>query len=35
MNASICHGLVINAPQFFQDPEFQAWLNNNDQPKFT
>jgi len=26
--------LVINAPEFFQDPAFVAWLNN-DEPKFT
>lgn len=23
-------GLVINAPEFFQDPAFMAWLNNKD-----
>lgn len=34
MNASICNGLVIDATQFFQDPAFQAWLNNGE-PKFT
>jgi hypothetical protein len=26
--------LTVNAPQFFQDPRFLAWLNN-DEPKFT
>lgn len=26
--------LVINAPQFFKDPAFVAWLNNGE-PKFT
>lgn len=26
--------LTVNAPQFFSDPAFVAWLNN-DEPKFT
>lgn len=28
------HALSINAPQFFDDPDFIAWLNS-DEPKFT
>lgn len=34
MKVQHCSSLVINAPQFFQDPEFRAWLNNSD-AKFT
>lgn len=34
MDTQVCSALVINAPEFFQDPEFQSWLNN-DKPKFT
>jgi hypothetical protein len=28
------NAITINAPQFFADPEFLAWLNS-DEPKFT
>lgn len=34
MDASPCRGLVINAPDIFTDPAFQAWLTD-DRPKFT
>lgn len=34
MDASPCRGLVINAPDIFADPAFQAWLAD-DRPKFT
>ena len=34
LTAIECSGLVINAPHFFKDPAFAAWLNNQD-PKFT
>ncbi|KVP39979.1 hypothetical protein [Burkholderia ubonensis] len=34
MKIETCSALVINAPEFFQDPEFQSWLNN-DEKKFT
>lgn len=34
MDIRSCKGLVINAPEFFEDPEFMAWLNNRDR-KFT
>lgn len=30
MNVKKSLGLVFNAPQFFADPAFQAWLNNPD-----
>jgi hypothetical protein len=30
----ICPALVINAPAFFEDPEFCAWINQPD-TKFT
>lgn len=29
-----CRGLVINAPELFQDPAFVDWLNNKE-PKMT
>lgn len=29
-----CRGLVLNVPEFFADPAFQRWLEN-DAPKFT
>lgn len=31
---SLCRGVVINAPEFFADPDFRAWLNNGG-AKFT
>jgi hypothetical protein len=34
MDAHRCRGLVINAPQFFADPAFRAWLADS-RPKFT
>lgn len=34
MDAKPCKSLVINAPEFFKDPAFMAWLNNG-RPKFT
>jgi len=34
MNVSLSRGIVVNAPEFFADPSFQAWLDN-DNPKFT
>ncbi|RZS84219.1 hypothetical protein [Pigmentiphaga kullae] len=34
MNVEISPALVINAPEFFADPDFQSWLNNSDR-KFT
>lgn len=34
MDAQLCHGLVLNAPEFFADAAFQRWLEN-DLPKFT
>lgn len=34
LTVNICDGLVIDVPHFFADPDFQAWLNN-DEPKFT
>lgn len=34
MNVTHCGALVINAPQFFKDPAFRAWLNSGE-PKFT
>jgi len=34
MDMQRCRGLVINAPQFFADPAFRAWLAD-DRPKFT
>lgn len=35
MEVSKTRGLVINAPEFFQDPEFVEWLNTQGTPKFT
>jgi hypothetical protein len=34
MEITKCNSLVINAPEFFEDPTFMAWLNS-EQPKFT
>jgi hypothetical protein len=34
VNVQYCRGLVINAPELFEDPAFMAWLNS-DEPKFT
>lgn len=34
MEIQPCRSLVINAPEFFKDPAFMAWLNNG-QPKFS
>lgn len=34
MNFEQSKALTVNAPQFFQDPAFIAWLNN-DEAKFT
>lgn len=34
MDITLCRGIVINAPEFFADPAFRAWLANG-QPKFT
>jgi len=34
MQTEPCHALVINAPEAFADPAFQAWLTNG-KPKFT
>lgn len=35
MKVSTTHGLVIDAPEFFADPEFVAWLNDRTTPVFT
>lgn len=34
MESTVTKGLVINAPEFFKDPEFVAWLNGGT-TKFT
>jgi hypothetical protein len=34
MDIQVARGLVINAPAFFTNPEFLAWLNNGE-TKFT
>lgn len=34
MSINPCHGLVVDAPEFFADPDFRAWLGNG-RPKFT
>lgn len=34
MESTITKGLVLNVPEFFQDPEFVGWLNS-DTLKFT
>lgn len=34
MDAQPCRGLVLNVPDFFADPDFRRWLEN-DTPKFT
>lgn len=34
MDIEHTRSLIINAPEFFKDPAFMAWLNNNE-PKFT
>lgn len=34
MDITLCRGMVINAPEFFADPAFRAWLANS-RPKFT
>lgn len=35
MEITTCQGLVINAPEFFEDEAFVAWLNNPEITKFT
>ena len=35
LEAAIAPALVINAPHFFQDSEFVAWLNDKQETKFT
>ncbi|KVP65657.1 hypothetical protein WJ96_04625 [Burkholderia ubonensis] len=34
MKIELCSAIVINAPEVFKNPDFQAWLNS-DNPKFT
>lgn len=34
MEISVSPGLRLNAPEFYQDPDFIAWLNSKG-PKFT
>lgn len=34
MEINRCSALVINAPEFFKDPDFQLWLNSGE-PKLT
>ncbi|MCP5400482.1 MAG: hypothetical protein H6921_14770 [Sphingomonas sp.] len=34
MDVQPCRGLVINAPEFFADPDFKLWLRNG-RRKFT
>ncbi len=35
MQTTKTHALVISAPEFFEDSEFVAWLNTQEQPKFS
>lgn len=35
MQTSHAYALVIDAPEFFEDPDFVEWLNSQGTPKFS